>query len=249
MKNIKLTIQYDGTRYNGWQKQNQKGNTAITIQGKIEDILSKIIKEDISLIGCGRTDSGVHAENYIANFLTNSEMLTDDIKENLNKHLPDDIAIKEVKIAKDRFHSRYNVKSKTYVYRIDNNGYVNVFTKRFSYHVNEKLDIDEMRKASEYLIGTHDFRSFTSLKSSSDKSTIRKINDITIKEENGLINVEINGNGFLLNMVRIIVANLLAVGKNIINAEKVKEILEDKNKESSFNKAPAKGLTLKELFY
>lgn len=249
MKNIKMIIQYDGTKYNGWQKQNQKGSTAVTIQGKIENVLSKITGEEISLIGCGRTDSGVHAENYVANFSTNCDITLDDMNKSLVEHLPKDISIKELKFAKERFHSRYNVKSKTYTYRIDNNKYINVFTRDFAYHVNNDLDLEKMREAAKYLVGTHDFKSFTSLKSNSDKSTVRTINYININENNGLIEIDVNGNGFLLNMVRIIVGTLISVGEGSINPENMENILNEKSKEKSSNKAPAKGLTLKELEY
>ncbi|SHI82558.1 tRNA pseudouridine38-40 synthase [Clostridium cavendishii DSM 21758] len=249
MKNIKLTLQYDGTKYNGFQKQNQKGSTAVTIQGKIESVLSKMTEEEISIIGCGRTDSGVHAENYVANFFTNSEMNLEDMEIYLNKYLPEDIVIKELRYASDRFHARYNVKSKTYLYRINNARYNNVFNKRFATYVAEELDIEAMKRASKYLIGTHDFRSFTSLKIKEKKSTIRTINYIDIKKQNDLITLEINGNGFLLNMVRIITGTLIEVGRHKISPDDIKIILEAKDKERAGFRAEAKGLTLLNLEY
>lgn len=249
MKNIRLTIQYDGTRYKGWQRQREKKDNITTIQGKIENVLTKMLGEEIELIGCSRTDAGVHAENYIANFFTKSEYSFEEMKKYLLDYLPEDIVIKNIKLAGDRFHSRYNVKSKTYVYRIDNKDYMDVFNKRFSYYLKDKLDIISMKKASEYLIGTHNFKSFTNLKSNTKKSTIRTINFINIIENNGIIEIEINGDGFLLNMVRIIVGTLIEVGNKKINPEDIKDILEKENREFAGDKVPAKGLILKEIFY
>lgn len=249
MYNIKMIIQYDGTRYKGWQKQNQKGSTVVTIQGKLESVLSKMTGEDIEVIGCGRTDTGVHAENYIANFFTNSDISIKDMEKYLLEYLPEDIVIKDIKKASDRFHSRYNVKSKTYVYKIVNSKYNDVFYKRFAYHVPEKLNIVEMRKGAEALIGTHDFKSFTNLKSKKNKSTVKTINSINITEENNLIQIKINGNGFLLNMVRIIVGTLIEVGLDKRKAEDIKKILESLDREKAGLKVPGKGLTLKELEY
>ncbi|WP_097026869.1 tRNA pseudouridine(38-40) synthase TruA [Clostridium peptidivorans] len=249
MRNIKMIIQYDGTRYNGWQKQNQKDSTAKTIQGKIENVLNKMTGEEINVIGCGRTDSGVHAENYIANFFTDCTLTTDEIEKYLEEYLPKDIVIKELRFAKDRFHARYNVKAKTYVYRIDNNKYNNVFTRDFTNHIPVELNIEQMKKAAEYLIGTHDFKSFTSLKAKNNKSTVRTINYINIIKNDGLIEMEVNGNSFLLNMVRIIAGTLIEVGEGKLMAESVETILMEKDREKAGNKAPAKGLTLKEIQY
>lgn len=249
MRNIKMIIQYDGTRYNGWQKQNQKDSTAKTIQGKIENVLTKMTGEEINVIGCGRTDSGVHAENYIANFFTDCMLPTYEMEKYLEEYLPKDIVIKELKVAKDRFHARYNVKAKTYVYKIDNNKYNNVFTRDFTNHIPNELDIENMKKAAEYLIGTHDFKSFTSLKAKHNKPTLRTINYININKNDGLIEIEVNGNSFLLNMVRIIAGTLIEVGEGKLMAEDVETILMEKNREKAGQKAQAKGLTLKEVQY
>ncbi|PRR78559.1 tRNA pseudouridine synthase A [Clostridium liquoris] len=249
MRNVKMIIQYDGTRYNGWQKQNQKGSTVTTIQGKIENVLSKMTGEEVDVIGCGRTDSGVHVENYVANFFTDCKLTLDEMEKYLEEYLPKDIVVKELKIAKDRFHARYNVKGKTYVYRIDNNKYNNVFNRDFTNHIPIELNIEQMKKAAEYLIGTHDFKSFTSLKAKNNKSTLRTINYINIIKNNGLIEIEVNGNSFLLNMVRIIAGTLIEVGEGKLMAEDVETILMGKNREKAGHKAPAKGLILKELQY
>lgn len=250
MRNIKMLLQYDGTRYKGWQKQNQKGNSVVTIQGKIENVLSKMTGEEIEVIGCGRTDSGVHADNYVANFFTDSKMTLVEMMSYLEEYLPEDIVVKELKIASDRFHSRLNVKGKTYVYSIQNTKYQDVFSKRFAYHIKEELDIESMREGAKYLIGTHDFKSFTNLKvKNGKKSTIRTIRDIKITNYNGFVQIEVSGNGFLLNMVRIIVGTLVEVGVHKRNPEAIKEILESKNRENSGLKVPGKGLMLKNLEY
>lgn len=245
MRNLKMEIQYDGTKYRGWQKQK---DTDLTIQYKIENVLSKMIGEDIQVIGCGRTDSGVHADNYIANFHTASTMSVDDMLEYLYEYLPEDIVVKSMKDASERFHARYNVKGKTYVYRINNNRFRDVFNRKYTYHMDEKLDLDQMRRAAEFLIGTHDFQSFTSLKPNT-KSTVRTINYINIKEDRGLIEVEVNGNGFLLNMVRIIIGTLLEVGKGNLKAIDVEKILKEKKRAEAGPIAPAKGLCLRDLQY
>lgn len=245
MRNLKMSIEYDGTRYKGWQKQ--KGDIP-TIQAKIENVLSKMTGEDIQVVGCGRTDSGVHAENYIANFHTNCTLTVDDMLNYLYEFLPEDIVIKSMKDTTERFHARYNVKSKTYVYRINNNRFRNVFNRKYAYHTDEELNLNEMRNAAEVLIGTHDFKSFTSLKSST-KSTVRTINYIHITEDNGMIEIEVNGNSFLLNMVRIITGTLLEVGKGNLKRSDMERILNEMKRSEAGPIAQAKGLCLKSIQY
>lgn len=245
MRNIKMTIQYDGSRYRGWQKQK---DLELTIQSKIENVLSKMTGEEVQVVGCGRTDSGVHAENYIANFHTHSIMSIEAMLDYLYEYLPEDIVVKSMKDTSERFHARYNVKSKTYVYRINNNSFRDVFNRRYVYHLNEKLNLDDMIKASEVLIGTHDFQSFTSLKSNT-KPTVRTINYINITENNGMIEIEVNGNSFLLNMVRIITGTLLEVGKGNLKPLDVEKILNEKKRSEAGPIAPAKGLCLKIVNY
>lgn len=245
MRNLKIIIQYDGSRYKGWQKL-KIGES--TIQYKIENVLSKMTGEDIQIIGCGRTDAGVHAENYIANFYTNCELTTDAMLDCLYEFLPEDIVVKSMEDTSERFHARYNVKSKTYVYKINNNKFRNVFDRKYVYHTDKKLNLSEMRNAAEVLIGNHDFQSFTNLKAKG-KSTVRTINYIHITEKDGFIEIEVNGDGFLLNMVRIIVGTLLEVGKGKLNSIEVEKIL-DKKKRSEYGPiAQAKGLCLKNVQY
>jgi tRNA pseudouridine38-40 synthase len=245
MRNLKMTIQYDGSRYRGWQKQK---DVDLTIQSKIENVLSKMTGEDIQVIGCGRTDTGVHAENYIANFHTNYDAAIEDMLDYLYEYLPEDIVVKDMKDTSERFHARYNVKAKTYVYSINNNKYRDVFNRKYTYHVAEKLDLNEMKIAAEALIGTHDFQSFTSLKPET-KSTIRTINYINIIDKSNMIEIEINGNGFLINMVRIITGTLLEVGKGNLKATDLERILKEKKRSEAGPTAAAKGLRLKDIQY
>ena len=245
MRNIKMIIEYDGSRYKGWQKQTKDVNT---ILGRMEDILSEMTGEEIQLIGCGRTDAGVHALNYTANFHTNSTINNEDILIRLNDKLPDDIGVKSLRNASERFHSRYNILSKTYLYRINNSGYNNVFGRKYIHNVREKLDLDKMRECAELLIGTHDFQSFTSLKTKT-KSTVRTINYITISEIDNTIEIDINGNGFLWNMVRIILGTLIEAGKGNLNKDEILVILNAKKRADAGPMVPAKGLFLKDVEY
>ena len=167
----------------------------------------------------------------------------------LREFLPEDISVTSLREVSDRFHSRLNAISKTYVYTIDNNKFANVFLKKYAYHVEGQLDIEKMREASKYLLGTHDFKGFSAVKDKSKKSTIRTINYINITEKDNIIKIEYNGNGFLLNMVRILSGTLIKVAKGEIEPIKVKELLEEKSRSELAEKAPAKGLCMKEVKY
>ena len=249
MRNIRMTIQYDGSRYKGWQKQNIKGMDVSTIQGKIENVLSKMTGEEIQVIGCGRTDTGVHADKYTANFKTNSNKNIKDMSKYLHEFLPEDISVISLRDVSDRFHSRLNAISKTYVYTIDNNRFANVFIKKYAYHVEGQLNIEKMKEASKYFIGTHDFKGFSGVKDKSKKSTVRTINYINITEKDNIIKIEYNGNGFLINMVRILSGTLINVGKGQIEPEDIKKMLQSKQRSEIAVKAPAKGLCMKEVNY
>ncbi len=249
MRNIKMLIEYDGSKYKGWQKlgeANESNN--MTIQGKLESVLSIMAGEDISVIGCGRTDAGVHALNYTANFHTNSNLTTEKMAEYLYKYLPEDIQVKSIKDCSERFHSRYNALSKTYIYRINNKSRRNLFTRKYEYTVAEALNIDKIKKAASYLIGTHDFQSFTTLKSKK-KSTVKTIYSINITKTDDLIEIEIKGNSFLWNMVRIICGTLIEVGKGVLEPESIKDILNQKKRQEAGPNAPAHALFLKDVEY
>ena len=245
MKNYKIIVQYDGSKYKGWQKL--KDNN-LSIQEKIETVLSKMAGEEIHVIGCGRTDAGTHAEGYVANFHTNSKMLPKQILNYLYEFLPEDIVVKSVEEVDERFHAQHNLKSKTFVYSITKGRLRNVFNRKYSFHSEEKLDLAQMRNAAGYLIGTHDFRSFTSLKEGS-KSTVRTMNSLDVIENGMTIEIVINCNDFLLHMARFIVGILLEVGKNKIEAADVQKILDGNKRIEAIPMAQPKGLCLRDVLY
>ena len=236
MRNIKMTIRYDGSRYKGFQRL--KDNN-MTIQGKIEDVLSKIVNENIEIIGSGRTDMGVHAYGQVANFKTNSNLSIEKMKSYLYEYLPEDIVITNIEEVSERFHSRYNAKSKVYLYKIYNNKFHDPFLRKYTTHIAKNLDIELMKEASKYFIGEHDFTSFASSKSKK-KSNVRTIYSINIIENNGLIEIYFEGNGFLYNMVRIMTGALIDVGQKKMTPEDIKLILEKKDRTKASDTAPAK---------
>lgn len=245
MRNIKMILEYDGKHYKGFQKQT---DNIATIQGKLENVLSKMTGEDIGLVGCGRTDAGVHALNYTANFHTDCKMSTGEMLKYINENIPEDIYVKSLKDASERFHARYNIISKTYLYKISSSSIRNVFERNYVHIINDELNLDLMRKCAEVFIGTHDFQSFTTLKSKT-KSTSRTINYIKIEEQDNLILIEINGNGFLWNMVRIILGTLIEAGKGKLTPKDVENILNMKKRSEAGPMVPAKALFLKDVEY
>lgn len=248
MRNIKLTIQYDGTNYQGWQKQKQKDREAITIQETLEKAISLLTNEEIKLQGSSRTDAGVHAKGFIANFKTTTNIPESKYREAINARLPEDIVIIKSEEVKEDFNSRYDAKGKTYSYTIINREIYPVIGRQYMYHVKNHLDVEAMRKACKHFIGTKDFISFRS-SGSSTKTTIRTIKELYIEKDNDIIKIYVTGDGFLYNMVRIIVGTLLMVGKNSIKPEEVKDIIEGKDRTKAGSCVPAKGLTLEKVFY
>ncbi|WFD12059.1 tRNA pseudouridine(38-40) synthase TruA [Tepidibacter hydrothermalis] len=245
MRNIKITLKYDGSKYRGWQRLK---DTDMTIQSKIESVISKMENKDIEIIGSGRTDAGVHAIAQIANFKIDSEKSISQIHEYLYTYLPQDIVVTNIEEVDPRFHSRYNAVSKTYLYKINNNKMHDPFSRKYSTHIPNKLNIDNMKKACEYLIGEHDFSSFKSSKSKK-KSNIKTINYINISENKNFINIKINGNGFLHNMVRIIVGTLIEIGSNKMKPEYINQILESKDRSLAGPTAYSQGLYLHGVEY
>lgn len=245
MRNIKMIVQYDGSNFKGFQKLKDNENT---IQGKLESVLSKMTNENIEIIGSGRTDMGVHAYGQVINFKTNCTLSLKKIHKYLYEYLPQSISIKEIEEVDGRFHSRYNAKRKVYLYKIDNNEYPNPFNRKYSYHVSKKLDLDKMKKVADVLVGEHDFTSFCSSKSKK-KSHVREIYSISINEKDGLIEIFVEGNGFLYNMVRIIVGTLIDAGHSKITQNEVKKLLELKDRSKSPETAPSKGLFLYRVKY
>lgn len=245
MKNYKLTIQYDGTRYKGWQGQH---STDLTIQGKIQEVLTKMAGEPVEIIGSGRTDAGVHALGQVANFHGKETWSNEEIHSYLNRYLPEDIAILKVEEVEMRFHSRYQAKAKTYLYRIHTGEIPNVFERKYVYHYKGHLDADAMKQGAGYLVGTHDFKSFCGNKKMK-KSTVRTIYEIQIEEIGDEIQIYYTGDGFLQNMVRILTGTLIEIGDGRRRAEDIPAILEGKNRELSGYTAPPCGLTLYKVTY
>lgn len=243
MRNLKLTIQYDGTKYCGWQKQpNSSG-----IQGTIEYAIYEITKEKVNIIGSGRTDAGVHALGQVANFKINSNIPAARIPDALNAKLPKDISIIDCQEVSDDFHSRYSATGKIYRYLIYNKPYRSPLYKDISYHVRYDLDIEKMRVEAQSLLGTHEFKGFMS-SGSSVKDTVRTIHNISIEESGDLIVLEVEGNGFLYNMVRIIVGTLVDIGRGRID-KPLEEIIASQDRGEAGHTAPAHGLFLKKVHY
>ncbi|SHJ47432.1 tRNA pseudouridine(38-40) synthase TruA [Parasporobacterium paucivorans] len=245
MNNYKMTIQYDGGRYKGWQRL---GNDEGTIQGKLENILKEQFGREIEITGCSRTDAGVHALAQIANFKIEENLTPEEVKNIFNKYLPEDICVTKVMKVDERFHARYNAKEKTYVYKIWNKEYPDPFLRKYSMHVESPLDLQKMREAAESFIGKHDFTAFSTA-TSKKKSMEREVYEIKIEKENGLIQIRVRGNSFLYNMVRRMVGVLVDVGTGRRKPESVAEIIESKERLQAGSIALAKGLFLEDVKY
>ena len=244
MRNLRLDICYDGTRYRGWQRLPGKDDT---IQGKLETALSRILDEPIEISGSGRTDAGVHAKGQVANFHCESAMPSGEILENLRRYLPEDIGIYSCRDVSPRFHARLNAKEKTYRYRIWNSPQPCVFERRFVAVMPETLDISAMKEAAKLLLGEHDFSAFCG-NAKMKKSTVRYIRSISITRQGDELWLEFTGNGFLHNMVRILVGTLVEVGRGERTVESIPSLFGGKRAEAGFL-APAQGLCLMEVFY
>ena len=241
--NYKILVQYDGTRYEGWQRQER---TESTIQGKIEAVLSKMCGEEVQIQGAGRTDAGVHAKGQVANVHLKEQVDPQEVKQYLNRYLPEDIAVSEVTEVPERFHSRLNATGKIYVYRIATGEVKKVFERRYIYDFGEKPDMELMCRAAEILTGTHDFKSFCANRRMK-KSTVRTIYSIDLKEKEGEIVITYTGNGFLHHMIRILTGTLLEVGMKKRSLSSVAELLEVRDREKAG--FTAKGLTLEKVLY
>ena len=277
MKNYKITIQYEGTRFQGWQRQTSTDNT---IQGKIEAILSKMCGVPVEINGAGRTDAGVHAKGQVANFKINTDKSSAEIMNYLNMYLPEDIAVVDIAEADDRFHARLNAKGKHYQYRLRIAGTADVFSRRTVCGYGEipnvrgseevlkdtsdissgqklfdaktqrepsKFNVDAMRQAAQLLSGKHDFKAFTS-NHRTKKSTVRTI-DIRIKETPEELIFDYTGDGFLYHMVRILTGTLIEVGEGKRTPESMEAILQSEERSNAGALVPAKGLTLLEVYY
>ena len=244
MRNLRLDICYDGTRYRGWQRLPGKDDT---IQGKIETALSRILGENIEISGSGRTDAGVHAQGQVANFHCESRMSAEEILAQLRRYLPEDIGIYSCKEVSERFHARLNAREKTYRYRIWNSEQPCVFQRRFVTVMQEKLDLAAMNRAAQYFVGEHDFSAFCG-NPKFKKSTIREVYSVEVKAVGEEVHITARGEGFLYNMVRIMVGTLVEVGRGERDADSVPELFGGKRAQAGFL-VPPQGLCLREVKY
>ena len=244
MRNLRLDICYDGTRFKGWQRLSGTDNT---IQGKLETALSRILGEEIEISGSGRTDAGVHALHQVANFHCSSAMPAGEILMQLRRYLPEDIGIYSCKDVSERFHARLNAKEKTYRYRIHNSEGPCVFERRYVTVLPEELNQTAMEEAARLLCGEHDFSAFCG-NPKFKKSTVRFIRDISFVRVGDELQISFTGNGFLHNMVRVLVGTLIEVGRGERTADSIPELFGAKREKAGYL-APAQGLCLMEVEY
>ena len=244
MRNLRLDICYDGTRYRGWQRLPGREDT---IQGKLETVLSRILEEPIEITGSGRTDAGVHARGQVANFHCESAMPAGEILASLRRYLPEDIGIYSCRDVSPRFHARLNAKEKTYLYRIWNSEAPCVFDRRYVAVMPEKLNLDAMEEAAKLLCGEHDFSAFCG-NPKMKKSTVRFLHRIELRRQGEELQLRFTGNGFLYNMVRILEGTLIEVGRGERTPQSIPSLFGGKRAQAGFL-APAQGLCLEEVLY
>ena len=244
MRNIRLDICYDGTRYRGWQRLAGREDT---LQGKIESCLSRILGESVEISGSGRTDAGVHARGQVANFRCENPMAAEELLQQLRQYLPEDIGILSCKDCSPRFHARLNAREKTYCYRIWNSDAPNVFDRRYTAIVPEQLDLAAMERSAKLLEGEHDFSAFCG-NPQFKKSTVRFIRSIRLEKAGEELRIYFTGNGFIHNQVRIMVGTLIEVGRGQRSAESISALFGGKRCDAGFL-APAQGLCLMEVTY
>ena len=245
IRNFKITLAYDGTRYSGWQKQ---GNTGNTIQGKLEKVLSAMFGTAVEVQGSGRTDAGVHAAAQVANFKMDTKTSAAEVCRYLRMYLPQDIGVLSVEEVDERFHARLSAKRKTYRYRIWNSEVPNVFERKYLYLCPEPLDIEAMEACVPYFLGTHDFRAFCS-NPDLKKSSVRTIYEMRLERLGHEIRLTVTGSGFLYNMVRLIAGTLLEAGRGHLRPAEIPEILESQDRRRAGPMAPACGLCMMEVEY
>lgn len=244
MKNVKLKIEFDGTNYSGWQRQ----KNAITIQEVMEETISKLTCEKTIIYGVSRTDSGVHAKEFVANFHTGSSIPADRFSYALNTHLPKDIRVLSSTEVPEDFHSRYNAKGKSYSYSILNRRQEPALFANYMHHIKRPLDIELMKEGGKYILGTHDFKCFKSL-GGNTRNDVRTVFDIYFTKEENMIKIFIKGDGFLYNMVRIISGTLVNVGLKNIEPQEIINIIASKKRNRASICLPAKGLCLEKVWY
>ncbi len=243
-KNYKLTIAYDGTRFFGWERQPGRD----TVQGKLEAVLERLQGRPANLIGAGRTDAGVHARAMVASVRLDVKETPEEIRDYMNRYLPDAIAVREVKEAGERFHARYNALGKTYRYTCFDGPVKPVFDRKYVTMLEFSPDVDKMRQAASYLVGEHDFASFCG-NPRMKKSTVRLVDTILIERRKDRVIFTFHGTGFLQNMVRILVGTLLEVGRGRWQPQQVQSILETKDRAQAGPTAPPEGLCLMKVDY
>ena len=244
-QNYRMTLQYEGTKYNGWQKQ---GNTPNTIQEKLEAILQKLDGEEVEVRGSGRTDAGVHALGQVASFALEHPLPPAEVMDYVNRYLPRDVGVVELSEADPRFHARLNAKGKWYRYRIHQGSVPDVFGRRYSWPCTDTLDIAAMEAAAAHMVGKLDFQSFCDTKPGK-KSTVRRVDSITFSREGTDIVIDFRGEGFLYHMVRIMTGTLVEVGAHRLLPGQIPAMLEAKNRKQAGPLAPACGLMLMEVTY
>jgi tRNA pseudouridine38-40 synthase len=244
MKNIKLTIEYEGTNYAGWQRQ----KNAITIQQKLEDAIERLTGKQVEVIGSSRTDAGVHARGFAANFFTDSTIPASSFREAINSKLPYDIVILNSEEADIDFHARYSSIGKQYSYTILNRVQPSALGRNYVYHYKRTLDFEAMKKACSYFIGMHDFAAFRST-GSSVKTSTRTVHRTWLEKQGEMITFYVEADGFLYNMVRIMIGTLIDVGINKIFPEDIADIIEARDRNRAGNTAPASGLCLETVYY
>ena len=243
--NVKLTIQYDGTRYDGWQRQ---GNTDNTLQGRLEGVLSRMVGKPVEIQGAGRTDAGVHARGQVASVHLPEGYTPQEVQNYLNRYLPEDVAVVEVVEVGERFHARLSATGKEYRYHIRMGSVPDVFARKYQYRVEEPLDLAAMERAAGYLTGKHDFRSFCGNRRFK-KSTVREVFHIGVEVCGSDLTLVYRGDGFLYNMVRILTGTLLEVGLGQRTPESMVDVLEARERTAAGKTAPAQGLVLQEVYY
>ena len=246
MRNIRMVIEYDGSRYDGWQKQARAGSN--TIQDKIEQVLGKMEGKPVELIGAARTEAGVHAYGQIANFKTDSKLKLYEIKQYLNRYLPMDIAVLEVDEVAERFHSIFLAKAFVYEYKVSVAEVPSVFQRKYEYYSFHKLDREKMMQGAKYALGKHDFRAFSDNKRMK-KSTERTIHSIDIYADFDSLSITVEVDDCWPRMIRILVGTLLAIGKGEKQPEDMKKIIDSLDREQAGETAEAKGLFLNDVIY
>jgi len=245
MRNFKLVLCYDGSRYKGWQKQ---GNSSGTLQGKLEELLSRVLGQPITLNASGRTDAGVHARRQTCSFQADTPLPCRELLARIRQYLPEDIGALSLAEAEPRFHARLSCREKTYVYFVWNSSRPHVFSRRYSFTYPQPLDIQAMETAAGLLLGEHDFTSFCAQKRMK-KSAVRTIRSIGFAADGDMLRIRFTGNGFLYNMVRILVGTLLEIGSGQRPAGDIPRILEARERQAAGFTAPAQGLFLWEQKY